>query len=811
MLQNLLREVLRHCLGGCFVIAICLTYSDAAVAQKSPSVPVPDFTKGDDVPAGFDHDWNLGPTGARGWIHTDQFESTKARQILITKVDPKSPADGKLKVGDVITGVNKSKFSFDPRVEFGVAIGEAEATHGKLALDVWRDGKKKQTFLKLKVLGRYSDTAPFDCPKSKKIFEMGCDALAQRMSSSRPGRSNLLTYCLNNLALLSSGDKKHLPIIKRQMKKISQYSDTEGRGLCSWYYGPANMMVAEYTMATGDRTYLSQLKRMSLEIVDGQSAVGSWGHRFARDDGRLQGYGMMNAPGIPLTTSLVMARKAGVKSKKLDDAIEKSTQLLRFYAGKGSIPYGDHPPWMESHEDNGKNGAAAILFNLLGERETATYFSHMSVASYGNERERGHTGNYFNLFWAMPAVSLSGPNASGAWMKEYSWYFDLARKWDGSFEHQGPAQAKKDKFKGWDASGAFLLAYGQPLRKIYLTGKEQKTVGSLSEREAKQLIEDGRGYVAARKNQLYVKKSTPELFKGLSSWSPIVRHRAAQALAKRNGDFNARLILMLKSKNIDSRLGACEALAMRRGKSSAAIPALRKTLKSDDMWLRIKAAQALASMGRNARVAIPDLFALFSDVDLKSDPRGMQQRYLSVLLFDQRGGMLARSLDGIDREQLYKVVREGLQNQDGKARGSLATVYRNLSFNELKPILPAIHRAVVEPAPTGNMFADTIRLRGLELLAKHRIKEGMEVCLDVMETDRWGQGPRVKKCLAVLATYGGAAKQHLPALKSMQQTLNRKPRKSNGDRQQIELLNQTISKIQNDRSPKPLKEIFAKG
>ena len=37
--------------------------------------------------------------------------------------------------------------------------------------------------------------------------------------------------------------------------------------------------------------------------AEGQSIVGSWGHGFANPDGRLGGYGMMNAPGVPLTIS----------------------------------------------------------------------------------------------------------------------------------------------------------------------------------------------------------------------------------------------------------------------------------------------------------------------------------------------------------------------------------------------------------------------------------------------------------------------------------------------------------------------------
>ena len=74
---------------------------------------------------------------------------------------------------------------------------------------------------------------------------------------------------------------------------------------------------------------------------------------------------------------------------------------------------------METHEDNGKCGMAAVLFNLLDEPKGAEFFAHMSLCSHGPERDCGHTGNYFNILWAMPGVALSGPHATGAWMKEF--------------------------------------------------------------------------------------------------------------------------------------------------------------------------------------------------------------------------------------------------------------------------------------------------------------------------------------------------------------------------------------------------------
>ena len=520
-----------------FVIAACgifLLMAANAIAQHGlKSAPMPDFLKGDKIPAGYDHDWTLGPTGARGWIYCDGFETTKARQILITQIDNGSPAAKVLKKGDVILGVGDAEFSHDPRTEFGKAITTAEASRGKLELQVWRNGKTTKKTIKLQVMKSYSDTAPFDCPKSKRIFEQGCIALAKQMAA-KPNPNGIIRS-LNTLALLSSGRKEFLPLIKKQVQWASKYSDVEGRNLNCWFYGPINLLLAEYTLATGDKTYVPDMRRISLEICAGQSKVGSWGHRFSNPNGRLKGYGMMNAPGLPIMMSLVLAKKAGVTDPELTESIELSTRLMRFYEGKGSVPYGDHEPWMKAHDDNGKNGIAALLFNSMGETGPAEYFSKMSVSSYGGERDQGHTGNFFNVAWAMPAVALSGPNASGAWMEEFGWYYDLARRWDGTFLHQGQAIAKFDRFKKWNSTGAMLLAYGQPLKKLYVTGKESDVVPHLSKKEAASLIEDGKGYSRAHLNEIYADKSDKELIKALSNWSPIVRERAAHQLKNRKG------------------------------------------------------------------------------------------------------------------------------------------------------------------------------------------------------------------------------------------------------------------------------------
>lgn len=775
-----------------------------AINTNHATAAPPDFTQGDRIPDGASHDWNLGATGARGWMHCERLVTTDARQVYITRVEPGSPADGVLGVGDVILGVGEKPFSYDPRTELGKALTEAESLGGRLSLIRWRAGETENIVVKLPVLGRYSPTAPYDCPKSQRILEQGCEALAQRMADPSY-RLNPIPRCLNALALLASGKPEYLPLVKREAEWASQFSTDS---FATWYYGYTIMLLAEYQMATGDDTYMPGMRRLAMEAANGQSIVGSWGHKFAGPDGRLVGYGMMNAPGLPLTIGLILAQKAGVDDPEVAEAIERSARLIRFYIGKGAVPYGDHHPWIQTHEDNGKCGMAAVLFNLLEEPEGAEFFSWMSVASHGSERDTGHTGNYFNITWSIPGVALSGPHATGAWMNEFgAWYFDLARRSDGTFLHQGPPEPRNDKYGGWDATGAYMLAYAMPLKKIYLTGKQPSKARNLDSAAARTLVTSGRGWNNKERNSAYDALGDDQLLKALSSWSPIVRERAAMALSRRDVEsLLPALVQMLDASRIEPRYGACQTLAQLKGKAAAAVPALAKCLDHDDLWLRVKAAEALAAIGEPAMPAMPAMLEMLARGPSEEDPRGMEQRYLCFALFNRRGGMLGRSLDGVDREALQAAVRAGLRNEDGRARGAIGSVYDNLTYDEIKPLLPAIHQAIVEPAPSGIMFAAGIRLAGVELLAKHRIKEGIPLCIDVMEIEKWGKRDRINRCLKALGTYGGAAKEVLPELRQLEKDLSAH-REARNLQAEIDNVRSLIEELENATEPVDLRSI----
>ena len=746
------------------VIAILLG-SFFSPLNAAESTPIPDFTSGGHSDGS--HDWLLGPTGLRGWMYFRHEDLTAAsRQIIITAVDKGSPADGILQVNDVILGVFGKPFADDARRSFGHAIAAAEEKTGILPLSIWRGGKTSTVELKLKVLGAYSATAPYDCPKSKAIFEQGCRLIEER------GFENAdIPDHLNALALLASGDKKHYTMLGKFAEKVAE--SLQNVDTWNWHIAYGNLFLSEYTLATDRKTVFSELKQVTMRGVKNQCMNGMWGHAPSLANGHSEGYGGMNVIGLPMTISLVLAREAGVSDPTLDKAIEKSSIFLRYYVDKGAIPYGDHPAWGSAHDDNGKSSCAAVMFDILGDRDATAFNSRMATAAY-DHREQGHCGNFWNMLWAIPGASRSGPHATGAYLKEQAWYYDLSRNWKGAFVYQQiEAGDENNNYNEWDLTGGYLLSFGLYQKSLRIIGKKTSVAPSLSPEEVKTVIVAGRDRYPEGERNGYIKRDDEVLLEGLKSWSPTLRYHSAQAIGKRGGNFVPSLLEMLASKDRYTRYGAVEALGRLGKDTSSALPQLRAMLKDSDTWLQALAAEALARLGDKESAS--DLLAM-SLQTTPADPRRMHQRATSRALFSPYPGtsepvILSDSLDGVDRIQLLRTMKSLLENDDSVVRAAVIPALRKLSDRDLAPLLPTLANAVDKLAPTNEMWGDDIRKEGLDILSKHHIREGMLLCVSTIE---WRWGLELQPRMDYLMRYGKGAREMLPALKKIGRDLQKR-------------------------------------
>jgi hypothetical protein len=736
--------------------------------------------------------YNLGATGLRGWIHHKpathfdglQGRTTAAsRQILVTHVGQESPADGVLEVDDVILGTGGEPFTDDARKSFALAIRDAEQEEngGVLRLSVWRAGKTSQVELKLRILGTYSDTAPYDCPRSQLIFEDACRVLEQEPLEAG------IWGAINGLALMSTGKPAYLPRVRELARKIGPRTLSIEPRMGSWHLGYCTLFLSEYYLLTGDEEVFPALEQYTLAIAKGQGMYGTFGHGLVPPgpNGELHGsvppYGPVNATGLVANLAIVMGQKCGVRHPVINPAIERASHFFGYFVDKGSIPYGEHEPWPH-HENNGKNAMAAVFFAVQGNRPAEThYFAKMCTAAY-KDRESGHTGQGFSYLWGGLGANTGGPRAAAAFFNQAAWHLDLVRRSDGSFtydggEQYGPGKTHDDtyygnsSYYGLSPTATYVLAYSLPLKTLHITGKDANQADWLSDEDVAEAVAAGR-FDLDRKTM-----TSAELTAALGNWSPIVRGWAAEELAGRPGAeaLAPGLMALAAGENVRVAQGACETLG--RMKHAEALPVFIRLLSHDDRWLRFKAAGALRNMGGEARPVVREMLKAVAQTAeplqpiVWDDPVQLTHGQLATALFRTP---LANTLVETDRELLYPAVRTIARNADGMARATLRNFFENrLTVDDVQALGPDIFAAVQTPSPADTMFANEIRMGGFKALVKYNFKEGMEAGIILAKTQGGhGSESRTGEIMKELIRYGAAARHVLPELRELIEMFN---------------------------------------
>lgn len=813
--------------------------SSAASGGEKPASGEPDYTRGQKLEKPGRNYAALGPTGAHGYIWALRGPLTRdARMILVKDVDKGSPAEGVLKAGDVILGTDGKRFAADVRKGLAKAITEAETKEnaGKLALLIWRSGKEQSATLKLPVLGSYSKTAPGNCKKTEAIIQAACDVIEKR-GLHKAG--NGVASCVDALGLLATGDKKYWPLVRKHIAKLDADSKADGfEKKWTWPVAYANLLMTEYYLASKDKTVLPVIKTYSNRIAMGRSGVGTWGHSFtnlAQNNGKPfgiePGYGAMNQIGLTCALSLVLAQKCGVDSKQIAAAIRKSTEVLSFSVDKGSLAYGGPKAWESAHENNGVSSQAAVLFDLLGNKRAASFYSRMTLASY-NEREGGHTGHFFNWNWGALGAARAGDEAARSFISRTRWFTELERRPNGSSVYQFQlANRDHGKYSNWSTTGSRLLQHCLPRKQLYITGKGGGVVEPITGEELRHVVQ-AQEIVPGQDH------SVDELLAFLGHWSPKIRILAARELNRRDTDVVDKLIAMLDSENRYARYGASSGLRFAgRGSKDAAKALIEKGVKSESFTMRYfaigafmanpywkKKGHKLGNGIAHERTLAPVIHLAFTDLvqaifkDYPDDPGQWTHALAAQAIFGNtmlrdRGaagkGLLAtnrKAWEAIDLETRIKVIEKLLQHEDGWVRAAVGHHYGSLSDAELARLMPAIHKAVEVQAPGGTMFGGSVRLAGLKLLVKHNIKEGVETGYKwSIITPGWGDSTRKGKGFPVLANYGAALKHHFPeirrAIGAKIDRIKKKKTKKAKDLRELKSYESALKKLESTPAP----------
>lgn len=410
----------------------------------------------------------IGATGIKARFHPG----------VILKVEgftEKSPAEGRIKAGDIIAGANGVALKgINPLVALGEALTAAEATDGRLVFDVkaGEDAEARKVTVMIPVLGKYSERWPLNCGKSQKIIKAAAEYYAYDPGFREEHFNHSgIPSALACLFLLSTGDDKYLPVVQAYFARFPK--DVTGIGEHTWNNGYNGIACAEYYLRTGDKEVLPILQHYCDDAKERQNFGCGWSH-WGRDIN--PGYvasGLVNAAGSQMLTTLLLGKECGVK-------VDEKTLLgaLKFwyrFAGHGTVPYGDHRP-EGGLGSNGKDGmsAAAMRIAMRAEGNTKHYQMALNYLSMSTLTSypimilgHGDEGRGDGIWRGMASSHMleCKPADYHAAMNRLHWFHDLSRRPSGGIGMAG--------CQGFDDTGSgagVALAYTAPLKTLAITG-----------------------------------------------------------------------------------------------------------------------------------------------------------------------------------------------------------------------------------------------------------------------------------------------------------------------------------------------------
>lgn len=819
-------------------MAICGLLLLAPLASAAiPKLPTLDYTRVDLIPdrVGF---W-LGPLGVRALKQEGDEETKLEAQMQVTIVEEGSPAAGRLKPGDVILGVAGKTLSLgDPRRPICNAIIEVENDGGEIALDIWRPAKKapvgdlrsnkkvhqnlvpaatrlpgEQMVVRVPLarLGRYSETSPNNCERSANIIKNGIRFIKEKDKSFGALR-------IDYFALLATGEKDDIAFCKKKMIEAKMDVPTENishsmmeAGKASWGLGYSVALMSEYTLLTGDQTFVPALKTEARRVALAQDDNGLWYHNLSMPylargttEGRVIGYGPVNATGLGCLQGIVLAKKAGISDPLVDAAIARGLHFFRNYVDNGRVGYGFSEP-TAGEASNGKNSIAAVIFGNAGDFEAMRYFTKCSIVA--RERAGGHCGGYLNQLWGGLGANIGSPEGAENYFRTRRWYETSVRGWDGSFRYQFVDGTSYGEGTYGANTGAYLLSYLSSRRGLQILGKSVPASEYLSKTELAETLYTARHFLE-KADELPDMKAIKaadlpdeEIYTLLGNWATGLRERAAyNLLARKPADVVSRIQAILLGNNQRAVLGASYYLRLlRKGEkftpkqemaernafadkmADAATDAMLKT-KND--YLANQLANGIGSVAPNK------IAALLARIESsKSQNRGLHGLMFRST-FGERGSkvnplQLVRD-KGIDPDVVIRWAR--MSAIDGGEAWMLEPLVQHASPKEILMLLePLLRNAEFDT----NLFTTAF-------FRKNQISEARGM---IQETILTRKPNMMWDALKAAKSYGGNLKAMLPALYQKRATGD--PR----DAREQKSLSDIINVIEKDTNPAPMVSI----
>jgi hypothetical protein len=405
---------------------------------------------------------HIGPTGILAFVEVGV-------NVTIEGARPGSPAEGKVRAGELILGVNGQPLKgLNPYEVLGKAITQAEASDGKLVFDLESKSGTRQVTITIPVLGAWGENWPVDCPKSEKIVNQASAFYSKHVRESKDMGIPTALPCL---FLLSTGDDAHLPVVKSHIRKFIDQPNSIGDH--TWNNGYNGILFAEYFLRTGDKDVLPLLQAICDDAKERQNFNSAWKHWGSDINPGYVAGGLMNPASTQVLTTLLLCKEAGVN---VDETT--LTNALRYFwrfVGHGGVPYGDH----RAEGGAGSNGkdamiAAAMQVAMGASGDTSIYesardYQSMATLDAYPDMIMGHAdnGRGDGIWRGIASFYLFGKKHERfrEVMDDITWWYDLSRYDDGAM-----GLASCEKFNDPGSGAAAAMIFTAPRKALRILG-----------------------------------------------------------------------------------------------------------------------------------------------------------------------------------------------------------------------------------------------------------------------------------------------------------------------------------------------------
>ncbi len=415
---------------------------------------------------------NLGPTGARAILTEKTF--------IVKYVFKGSPAEGRLRLDDVVTGVFGKPFSEHtfggsphgyegPIMDLGLGIEKAEGKDGKLILNVSRGTETVEVRIDLELLGTFSATFPMQCRKSELLRAKALKYFSDTPDSQAVWQAHARSAV--TLALLTS-DAPPQQALGRKL--ALGWNSIPGSGTWTWDVSFQLITLAEYHLLSGDAAVLPTIKALAMllrqdqydgrilawgpsEVKGDYPAIdaaqqlyqGGFGHGPYVSGAGKNGYGPMQYTTIFAVIAWQLAERCGVKAdpkgvKSALEFIHRGTNAAGYvaYGGEFTLNNGliDPVAWKKSKDgDNyvGRAGASIIAHKLSPEFPASAEYLDLNRGYLKRAYKSlpdGHADSNLGILWGLLGAAASEDETALRTVLDYhkAW-FNMMRCHDGSF------------------------------------------------------------------------------------------------------------------------------------------------------------------------------------------------------------------------------------------------------------------------------------------------------------------------------------------------------------------------------------------